>query len=352
MVLNAGPYAWLLLVFGVAACGPTEEQKKNTLFLARSADYTGITFTNQLTETLAFNILEYNNFYTGGGVGIGDFNQDGLPDIYLTGNMVSSQLYLNKGDLRFEDVTAAAKVATEGWATGVSVVDINGDGLPDIYVCRSGYPEEQRRANYLFVNQGVNATGVPVFAEQAAAYGLDDTGYTTQAAFLDYDKDGDLDAYLLTSNHEKVSLNTPKPKVDGRSFPSTDRLYRNSGSSPGVATPGQAIQPFVDVSQEAGITHEGYGLGIGVADFNQDGWPDVYVANDFVFEDRLYVNNHDGSFTDRSAEYLSHQSRFSMGMDVADFDNDQHLDLMVLEHDAPGERTTEDDEHGHDRRRV
>ncbi|MGB3849262.1 MAG: VCBS repeat-containing protein, partial [Tunicatimonas sp.] len=315
-------WCWLLGIVGIAsACSPNHQTQPNTepLFHRRSAPHTGITFANQLTETFDFNILEYNNFYTGGGVGIGDFNRDGLPDLYLTGNMVSSALYLNQGGLRFEDVTAAAEVATEGWAAGASVVDINRDGWPDIYVCRSGYPQKERRTNYLFVNQGLNQAGVPVFAEQAATYGLDDPGYTTHAAFFDYDKDGDLDAYLLTSDHDKVSLNTPKPKVAGRTFASTDRLYRNDGGQ------------YQLVSQEAGITHEGYGLGIGVADFNRDGWPDVYAANDFVFEDRMYINNQDGSFTDRSAEYLAYQSRFSMGIDIADFDNDQRLDLMVLD---------------------
>ena len=336
-------WCWWLGVVGIAsACSPSHQTQPDAepLFHRRSAPHTGITFANQLTETFAFNILEYNNFYTGGGVGIGDFNRDGLPDLYLTGNMVSSALYLNQGGLRFEDVTAAAEVATEGWAAGASVVDINRDGWPDIYVCRSGYPQKERRTNYLFVNQGLNQAGVPVFAEQAATYGLDDPGYTTHAAFFDYDKDGDLDAYLLTSDHDKVSLNTPKPKVAGRTFASTDRLYRNDGGH------------YHLVSAEAGITHEGYGLGMGVADFNRDGWPDVYTANDFVFEDRMYINNQDGSFTDRSAEYLAYQSRFSMGMDIADFDNDQRIDLMVLEHDAPRERTAKDDEHGHDRRLV
>ena len=306
----------MILLLG-AACQSVESEK--TLFEALPAPRSGITFTNQLESFFAFNILEYNYFYNGGGVGVGDFNKDGFPDLYFTGNQVSSALYLNRGNLRFEDVTATAGVSTQHWASGVAVVDINQDGWPDLYVCRSGYPAESRRTNQLFVNQGVNTEGVPIFEEQAAAYGLDDTGYTTQAAFFDYDKDGDLDAYLLTAYQEKINPNIPKPKQAGKTFPSTDRLYRNDGGQ------------YQLVSQEAGITHEGYGLGLGVADFNQDGWLDVYAANDFIFEDRMYVNNQDGTFTDRSANYLSHQSRFSMGMDVADFDNDQQLDLMVLD---------------------
>ena len=306
----------MILLLG-AACQSVESEK--TLFESLPTQRTGITFSNQLEETYAFNILDYNSFYSGGGVGVGDFNKDGFPDLYFTGNQVSSALYLNRGNLRFEDVTATAGVGTQHWASGVAVVDINQDGWPDLYVCRSGYPEESRRTNQLFVNQGVNAEGVPTFEEQAAAYGLDDTGYTTQAAFFDYDKDGDLDAYLLTAYQENNNPNIPKPKHPGKTFPSTDRLYRNDGGQ---------YQP---VSQEAGIEHEGYGLGLGVADFNRDGWPDVYAANDFIFEDRMYINNQDGTFTDRSANYLSHQSRFSMGMDVADFDNDQQPDLLVLD---------------------
>ncbi len=305
----------LLLV--AIACQP--EKEHSGLFTPLPATRTGVTFTNRLEASYAFNILEYNYFYNGGGVGIGDFNRDSLPDIYFTGNQVSGALYLNQGDLRFEDVTATAGVSTTGWVAGVAVVDINQDSLSDLYVCLSGYPDERRRANQLFVNQGVNSSGVPVFQEQAAAYGLDDTGYTTQAAFFDYDKDGDLDAYLLTAHQEKINPNIPKPKHPGKIFPSTDRLYRNDGGQ------------YRLVSQEAGIGHEGYGLGLGVADFNRDGWPDVYAANDFIFEDRMYVNNQDGTFTDRSADYLSHQSRFSMGMDVADFDNDQQPDLLVLD---------------------
>ncbi|MGB3778713.1 MAG: VCBS repeat-containing protein, partial [Tunicatimonas sp.] len=329
--MSKGISVLVLAVFSLVCPGCNNEHETETLFQTLPASHTGVTFTNQLAASYAFNILEYNYFYNGGGVGIGDFNQDGLPDIYFTGNLVSSELYLNQGQLRFENVTAAAGVGTTGWAAGVAVVDINQDGWLDIYVCLSGYPEEKRRANQLFINQGVNDSGVPVFEEQAAAYGLDDSGYTTQATFFDYDKDGDLDAYLLTAYHDKSNPNIPKPKNLGKTFPSTDRLYRNPGTGASAPPSEQAVQAFVDVSRQAGMVHEGYGLGLGVADFNQDGWPDVYAANDFVYEDRMYINNQDGTFTDRSAEYLPHQSRFSMGMDIADFDNDQRLDLMVLD---------------------
>lgn len=305
----------LLLLF-FYSCNPNSP---NLLFKAVPKEKSKIDFTNKLVETYDFNILEYNYFFNGGGVGIGDFNLDGLPDVYLTGNMVSSELYINNGNLEFTKITDLARVGTIGWCAGVAITDINQDGLPDIYVSKSGHPEAEERANLLFIHQGLDKEGIPIFKEEASSFGLDDKGYSTQAAFFDYDKDGDLDAYLLTADHEKGNPNIPKPKTALKSFPSTDRLYQNNGGR------------FELVSQEAGIVHEGYGLGIAIADLNEDGWQDVYVANDFITEDRIYLNKQNGTFGEGSSNMLSHQSRFSMGVDISDFNNDELLDIIVMD---------------------
>jgi len=300
---------------------------QDPLFERLSARQTGIDFVNTITENDSLlNPFDLEYIYNGAGVGVGDFNGDGLPDLYFAGNTVDNKLYVNRGDLRFEDVTAAAGVAALGaWATGVAVVDVNQDGRTDIYVSVAGPGAPKTRANRLFVNQGVDESGVPRFAEQAAAYGLADTGYSTQAAFFDYDRDGDLDVYLLTNALGDTDKNTPRPKRSGGRAPSTDRLYRNNGDG-----------TFTDVSAEAGIQMEGYGLGVAVSDINQDGWPDVYAANDFITNDLLYVNNGDGTFTDRAGTWLKHQSRNGMGVDVADFNNDAQPDIAVLDMLPPG----------------
>lgn len=254
--------------------------------------------------------------YNGAGIGVGDFNGDGLPDLYFAGNSKSSRLYLNRGNWQFEDVTEAAGVGTEGWATGISVVDINADGWPDIYVCRSGPLGEEMRKNLLFINKGDGT-----FAEEAAAYGLDDDSWSTQGFFFDYDGDGDLDMFLLNyDNDEKYDLTIVNPKVNDGTAGSTDRLYRNNGDG-----------TFTDVSAKAGIRYEGYGLGAAISDFNGDGLPDIYISNDFIFDDLLYINNGDGTFTERGEEYLLHTSHFGMGTDAADFNNDGLPDIMQVD---------------------
>lgn len=297
-------------------------QKSPALFKLLSPSQSGVDFKNTIYEDDTTNILNQANIYNGGGVGIGDFNNDGLQDIYFAGNMVSNKLYLNKGALSFKDITNAAGVGGEGrWCTGVSVADINADGWLDIYVSASFRKNPLLRTNLLYINQGLNKEGIPSFKESAAAYGLDDTGFSTQAYFFDYDKDGDLDMYQVTN--ELYDPKTPikfRPKVRDGSAKNTDRLYRNNGNC-----------TFTNVSKQAGILIEGWGHAACIADFNMDGWPDIYVANDFVSNDLLYINNKDGTFTDRLGEYFKHTGWNAMGTDMADINNDGLPDLMSLE---------------------
>ena len=296
--------------------------QSRTLFQLLPPTRTGIKFTNHIFESDSLNILNQANIYNGGGVGIGDFNHDGLQDVFLSGNMVSSKLYLNKGGLKFDDVTEKAGVTGEGrWCTGVSVIDINGDGWQDIYVSASFRKDTRLRTNLLYVNQGVGKDGIPTFKESAVAYGIADTGFSTQGVFFDYDHDGDLDLYLVTNQ-----INDPKtpirfrPKLKDGSALNNDRLYRNNGDG-----------SFTNVTREAGILIEGWGHAGCISDFNGDGWPDVYVSNDFVSNDLLYINNHDGTFTDRLAEYFHHTGWNAMGTDVVDFNNDGLPDIISLE---------------------
>ncbi len=297
-------------------------QKSPTLFKLLPSSQTGVNFKNTIFEDDTTNILNQANIYNGGGVGIGDFNNDGLQDIYFAGNMVSNKLYLNKGALSFKDITDTAGVGGEGrWCTGVSVVDINADGWLDIYVSASFRKDVRLRTNLLFINQGLNKEGIPSFKESAAAYGLADTGFSTQAYFFDYDKDGDLDMYQVTN--ELYDPKTPikfRSKVKDGSAKNTDRLYRNNGNG-----------TFTNVSKQAGILIEGWGHAACISDFNMDGWPDIYVANDFVSNDLLYINNKDGTFTDRLGEYFKHTGWNAMGSDMADINNDGFPDLMSLE---------------------
>ncbi|MEQ9441318.1 MAG: VCBS repeat-containing protein [Cyclobacteriaceae bacterium] len=307
-----------------------ESEDHTPLFRLLPASQSGIQFRNNLTPDYEQNILEFNYFYNGGGVALGDVNNDGATDIFFTGNMVSSALYLNQGargsaPLQFKDITEPSGTTTDRWATGAAMVDINQDSLLDIYVSFSGNGPAANRANQFFINQGIAEDGTPTFKDMASEYGLADTGYSTQAAFFDYDHDGDLDMYLLTAYHDKSNPNFPKPKVTNGSGPSTDKLYRNEGIGPD----GHPV--FKDVSKESGILYEGYGLGIAVGDINQDGWEDIYVANDFIYDDLLYLNKGNGTFSEKSSDYLKHTSRFSMGCDMADINNDQLADIMVLD---------------------
>ncbi|MGI4729282.1 MAG: VCBS repeat-containing protein, partial [Janthinobacterium lividum] len=287
----------------------------------------GIHFNNLITENDSINPLDLVNIYNGGGVGIGDFNNDGLPDIYFTGNMVSNKLYLNKGDFKFEDITDEAGVGGFGrWGRGASIIDINNDGLMDIYVCNTIYKDPRRRRNILYINQGKDKNGIPHFKDMAADYGLDINIQSTMANFFDYDNDGDLDIYLTVNEASagESEIRFGPVNTDG-SNKSTGRLYRNDGN----LKSGHPI--FHDVSKQAGITTEGYGHSATIADINRDGWKDIYVTNDFISSNILYINNHDGTFTNRSKEYFKHTSYNAMGQDIQDINNDGLADVVELD---------------------
>ncbi|GAB2591958.1 VCBS repeat-containing protein [Spirosoma areae] len=288
----------------------------NSLFADLPASQTGIRFENRLQPVSTNNILEYDYFYMGGGVAAADFDNDGLTDLYFSGNQVSGKMYRNRGNFTFDDITEAAGLTTKDWCAGVAVADVNADGWQDIYVCHAGL---DNTPNQLFINGGKQPDGSVRFSEKAHTYGVDFKGFTTQAAFLDYDKDGDLDLFLLTHYHEKVNPNFPKVKVTDGSSPSSDKLYRNEGNG-----------RFSDVSIPAGVTTEGFGLGVAMGDINQDGWPDMYVANDFAYDDNLYINQQ-GKFTESAHRFLRHTARFSMGCDVADFNNDSYPDILTVD---------------------
>jgi hypothetical protein len=313
-------YAYLFVAFSflVFSC------KNATTFELLSGDDTGIHFSNKIVENDSLTILKYEYLYNGSGVGMGDFNNDGLLDLFFSGSQANAALYLNKGEMKFEELGKASGLDTKDrWCSGVSIVDINGDGLLDVYVSATMKNAERDRQNMLFVNQGIKE-GKPSFKEMAAAYGINDSGHSEHAAFFDYDRDGDLDLYVLTDVIDQFP-SLYRPKVTDGSYPNTDRLYRNDWSK------GKSHPVFTNVSKEAGITIEGYGLGINICDINQDNWPDIYVTNDYVSDDILYINNHDGTFTDQAKAYFKHTSLSAMGNDVADINNDGRPDIVALD---------------------
>ena len=303
-------------------------KQNKPLFQAINADKSGIHFNNQITEDDDLNVLNYEYLYNGGGVGIGDFNNDSLPDIYFTGNRTANKLYINKGHLKFEDITDAAGVGGNGkWCKGATIVDINNDGLLDIYVCAAVLHAADKRKNILYINQGINkSTGIPTFKDEGEEYGLADSSSTQMAAFFDYDNDGDLDVYLLVNDLiPGVYPNEFRPIRKDGSWPNTDKLLRNDWNE-------NLKHPvFTDVSKQAGILIEGYGLGINITDINNDGWKDIYVSNDYFSNNILYINNHNGTFTDQCADYFKHTSKNAMGNDVADINNDGLPDVIELD---------------------
>ena len=297
---------------------PAKKADENALFSLVPAAQTGIQFNNKVEDSQEMNIFNYHNFYNGGGVAIGDINNDGKPDIFFTANQQGNKLYLNQGDFHFEDITAkAGLVSSHQWHTGVTMADVNGDGWLDIYVCNSGTAKNDDRANELYINQR-NGT----FKEEAHQYGLDDKGESTQAVFFDYDKDGDLDCFVLNNSHRSIESFGYDSKLRYTRDPNNgDRLYRNDGGK------------FTDVSDQAGIygSEIGFGLGVAVSDVNNDGWPDMYVCNDFFERDYLYINNHDGSFKEVINDAIGHISNGSMGCDMADINNDGWTDIFTAE---------------------
>jgi hypothetical protein len=304
-------------------CFSCRQQPSAQLFTNLPSEKTGIDFVNNIDESEQMNIMTYEYFYNGGGVAIGDVNGDGLQDIYLTSNQHGNKLYLNKGGMHFEDITEQAGVGGKNsWATGVTMADVNGDGLLDIYVCYSGLGDTASRANLLYINDGVK-NGVPHFTERAKEYGIDAPGTnSTQAVFFDYDHDGDLDMLLI--NHATMFydpfVNTNKLRTKRHAYFS-NRLYRNDNGN------------FVDVTETAGIPGGGnnFSLGVAVTDFNNDGWPDLYITNDYEEQDFMLINNHDGTFKDVTKQALNHISKNGMGCDVADYNNDGLMDIMVAD---------------------
>jgi len=307
---------YFLFIVIICTCQKEDDSKQFSLLSPKT---TGITFRNLVEETEEFNVLTYGYLYNGGGVSVGDINNDGLTDIYFTGNMVGSHLYLNKGNFEFAEIAKEAGVFAEGlWNTGTTMADVNADGYLDIYVCRSAAPNQTKRKNQLFINNG-DLT----FTEKAAEYGVDDNGYSTQSAFFDYDKDGDLDLYVLNhSTQEYAGFGQITASLKKRKNPAfSDKLYKNDNGK------------FQDVTDEAGFTSNvlGFGLGLAISDINGDGWPDIYISNDYNEQDYLYINNKNGTFSERLENYIGHTSLFSMGSDIADINNDGYTDIMTLD---------------------
>ncbi len=311
-LLSRIPYVLCLVLF---SCTPSADK----MFTLMPSSVTGINFKNPLKETEQFNVLNYGYLYNGGGVAIGDINNDGLSDIYFTGNMVGSRLYINQGNFNFIEIAEQAGVFAAGyWNTGTTMADVNADGLIDIYVCRSAAKNPDSRKNLLFINNGDMT-----FKEMGKQYGVDDSGYTTQAAFFDYDRDGDLDLYILNHSTQeyaglgKISRHHKKQK--NKSY--SDKLMRNDNGK------------FVDVSNQAGLISNilGFGLGVAISDLNNDGWLDLYISNDYNEQDYLYLNNGDGTFSERLEDYIGHISLYSMGSDIADINNDGLTDIMTLD---------------------
>jgi hypothetical protein len=324
----------LLLCLGYSSCTSNEQdqgkksvtktaevpivESKNSVFELLDPKTSGLEFTNSITETAEMNVLVYDYMYNGGGVGIGDFNNDGLDDVYMAGNMSEDHLYLNEGNLRFSDISQSSGIqTTAGWSTGVSVVDINQDGWLDIYVCRAGpFKVKSETTNQLFINNK-DLT----FSEQGKNYGLDYTGHSNQAAFFDADADGDLDMYLLTHPDDFIlGMNSKKlADMEANGTIEMDRFYRNDGGQ------------FKDVTKQVGVKSSGYGLAVSISDFNMDGWPDIYVSNDYAQGDYLWINDHDGTFHNEALDRLKHTAHNSMGVDIGDINNDGYQDLFACD---------------------
>jgi len=307
--------AFILLSFTLFSCS----NKNSKLFELVDSDHTGIDFNNQIKETKDFNVLTDEYIFNGGGVAASDFNNDGKIDLFFTGNQVSNKLYINQGDFKFDDVTEKAGLnSSDFWSTGVAVADVNADGWQDIFVCASMY--EGKKANKLYIHQGLDFNNQPVFKEMAQEYHLFNDRNSMAALFFDYNKDGLIDLYVLNNEIEQFSPTNYRAKIIDGSAKSTDQLFKNMGNG-----------TFKDVSLETGITIEGFGLGIAALDINEDGWTDLYISNDYLSNDILYINQGDGTFKNEMSTYLKHQSKFSMGNDANDFNNDGVIDIITVD---------------------
>ena len=329
--VTAITYLLFFLVTGLFSCS-VKQTPAAIFFKSLDSSYTNITFTNRLTPTPQFNLFTYMYYYNGAGIGAGDFNNDGLVDLFFSANQGDNKLYLNKGGLKFTDISAAANLPQDsGWSTGVSVIDINNDNLLDIYICKVGHYKTLHSKNQLLICKGINKKGIPYYADEAKTYGLDFTGFSTQAAFFDYDGDGDLDMFLLNHSVNHDGNYAPRDKFLN-TFDSLagQKFYRNDSKK---NTSGKTATYFTDITKLCGINGSkiGYGLGVAVADINLDGWPDFYVGNDFHENDYLYINQKNGTFKEESSTWLTHTSQFSMGVDVADVNNDAYPEIISMD---------------------
>ena len=321
----------LLLVLSASACSRDEGNvvvqgtaaDPQALFTLLPSSQTGVTFANRLRDTRELNVFAYRNYYNGGGVAIGDLTGDGLPELVLTANQGGPRVYLNRGGFAFRDVTRAAKLRSQegSWTTGVTLADVNGDGRLDMYISRAGPLAPERRGNELWIHQGLDSDSVPTFAEQAQEWGVADQGYSIHSAFLDHDRDGDLDLIVINNSPRPVNSFGLRNTRHERDPYGGARFYRNEG------------ERFTDVSAAAGIHSPeiAFALGVAVGDVNRDGWPDIYVANDFFERDYLYMNRGDGTFGEALDRQMPVLSYFSMGLDIADINNDQWPDVYTTD---------------------
>lgn len=316
-----------VFITGLALASLIGCHERSGQFVKLSPNQTKINFSNRIFESDSINVFDFANIYNGGGVGVGDFNNDGLQDLYFTGNMVPNKLYMNKGNMQFEDVTAQSKTDGMGvWSRGVAVVDINNDGKEDMYICATAKRDPLKRKNILYVNQGLNKNGIPVFKDMAEEYGLADTTQSTMAYFFDYDNDGDLDLFIGVNHITKNEYsNTFRKRYLNGEHPSTGKLYKNDWSD-------SLKHPvYTDVSRRAGILIEGFTHAVNIFDANNDGWLDILETNDYISDNVLYINNHDGTFTDHVTDYFKHTAANSMGSDAVDINNDGLEDIIEVD---------------------
>ncbi|MFZ9982614.1 MAG: FG-GAP repeat domain-containing protein, partial [Cyclobacteriaceae bacterium] len=311
----------ILFLFSIIGLFSACDDALEPRFKRLNPEETGITFVNEIIEKDSFNILHNEYMYNGGGVGIGDLNNDSLQDIVFTANKTLSRVYLNLGNFKFTDITDRFKGLKAGqWLSGVVIVDINADGWNDVYLTSTMNDDPEMRRNQLWLNEGLDKDNLPSFREAAVEFGIHDQGHSMHAAFLDFDLDGDLDLYILNNVISKEVPTNYRPKLLDGSSPNNDHFYENLGNG-----------TFRDITLKAGITIEGYGLGIAVADFNKDHYPDIYISNDYISNDILYLNQRNGTFKNASETYLSYQSRFSMGNDAADVNNDGNPEIITMD---------------------